>query len=430
MTTPLRIGIAGLGTVGCGVVRTLVENAELVAARAGRPVEITAVCARDPRKNREVDVSAWPWVADPVLMARRDDVDVVVELIGGADGIARETVEAALIAGKDVVTANKALLAMHGGMLGAAADKTGRSLRYEAAVAGGIPIIKGLREGLAGNAVRRVSGILNGTCNYILSEMEATKRSFLDVLRDAQRKGYAEADPSFDVSGVDAAHKTAILASVAFGTRVAFETVHVEGIERIEAEDIKFAREFGYRIKLLGIASLSEDGIEARVHPALVRHGTPLADVGGVMNAVQVEADPVQRTFFEGPGAGEGPTASAVVADIIDLARGARLPVFMTHTDQMKTYPSVPIADRVGTYYVRLGVIDKPGVMAEVTSVFAEHGLSLDSLLQRGRSPGEAVPVVMLTHEARDAVMTKALEEVASLEAVIETPCLIRIEAV
>ncbi len=427
---PLRLGLAGLGTVGRGVVKTLTAHAETIAERAGRPIEIVAVSARDRSRDRGIDISGYRWVEDAADLARANDIDAVVELIGGSHGPAHDLVAGAIKAGKDVVTANKALLALHGTSLAETAEQAGAALAYEAAVAGGIPVVKALREGLAGNATRRLTGILNGTCNYILSTMEDTGRPFADVLKSAQELGYAEADPTFDVGGFDAAHKIAILAGVAFGARVPFDSVHVDGIEAVAAEDIEFAGELGYRIKLLALAELTDDGISVRVHPALVRRRTSLGEVAGVMNAVMIEAEPVQRTFLEGPGAGEGPTASAVVADIVDLARGSRLPVYTTASRNLVERPLVPIAERHGASYLRLRVLDQPGVMAGITQIFAETGISIESLLQRGRNPGEPVSIVLVTHEARDAVMTEALSRIGALDAVVESPCLIRIEAV
>ncbi len=434
MTTPLRIGLAGLGTVGGGVMRTLQRHGAIIARRCPRPIEVVAVSARDRSRDRGLDLSGVRWVEDARDLVKANDVDVVVELIGGSDGVARELVEGAIGAGKDVVTANKALLAVHGASLAEAADSAGVALRYEAAVAGGIPVVKGLREGLSGNAVTRITGILNGTCNYILSRMEDTGEAFSDVLAQAQDLGYAEADPVADIGGFDAAHKIAILASLAFGTPIAFDDVYVEGIEAIQADDIRFAAELGYRIKLLATARWRGAGrIEARVHPALVRLGTSLAEVNGVTNAALIEADPVERIFMNGPGAGKGPTASAVVADLVDLSRGLRLPVYMAPAAEMADEDVVrsvmPIHDLEGAFYVRLSVIDRPGVMARITQTLSEAEVSIESILQRGRSPGEAVPIVMVTHEAKDAVMANAVARIAAMDAVTEPPCLIRIEA-
>ncbi len=428
MTRPLSIAVAGLGTVGVGLLRLLRDNADVVTARAGRPVAVTAVSARDRSRDRGVPLAGLRWVDDAVALAADPAVDVVVELIGGSEGPGRALVEAALAAGKPVVTANKALLAVHGAALAAAAERAGVPLAFEAAVAGGIPVIKALREGLAGNRITGVAGILNGTCNYILTVMREHGREFADVLAEAQKLGYAEADPAFDIDGIDAAHKLAILAALAFGRPVAFGAVHVEGIRRISALDIGFAGELGYRIKLLGIARQTEAGVEARVHPCMVPQAAPIARVDGVFNAVVAEGDFVGRIMLEGRGAGAGPTASAVVADLIDIARGRFAPVWGAASGALSDAPSVPIAAHVGAYYLRLMVVDRPGVIAEVTAVLRDQGISLESMLQRGRSPGEAVPVVMVTHETREAAMRAALVRIGGLDAVLEEPAVIRIE--
>ena len=429
MTRPLSIGIAGLGTVGGGVLTMLRQNADLIAARAGRAIAVTAVSARDRTRDRGMDLTGLRWYDDPVALAGDANVDVVVEVIGGSEGPAKALVEAAMAAGKHVVTANKALLAVHGAGLAAAAEQAGVILAFEAAVAGGIPAIKALREGLAGNRISRVAGILNGTCNYILTVMRERGRDFAEVLADAQKLGYAEADPAFDVDGIDAAHKLAILAALAFGRPVDFSAVYVEGIRRISALDIAFANELGYRIKLLGIARASEAGIETRVHPCMVPQSAPIARVDGVFNAVVAEGDFVGRVMLEGRGAGAGPTASAVVADLIDIARGRATPVWGAASGALSAAPSVPMSAHVGAYYLRLMVVDRPGVIADVTAVLRDAGISLESMLQRGRSPGEAVPVVLVTHETGEAAMLGALERIAALEAVLEPPALIRIEA-
>jgi homoserine dehydrogenase len=428
MTRPLSIGLAGLGTVGGGVLAMLAENAALIAARAGRPIAVTAVSARDRNRDRGLSLAGLHWYEDPVALVGDPGVDVVVEAIGGSEGPARALVEAALRAGKPVVTANKALLAVHGAELAALSEQQGVTLAFEAAVAGGIPVIKALREGLAGNRISRVAGILNGTCNYILTVMRERGREFADVLADAQKLGYAEADPAFDVDGIDAAHKLSILAALAFGRPVAFEAVHVEGIRRISALDIAFATELGYRIKLLGIARRSENGIEARVHPCMVPQGAPIARVDGVFNAVVAEGDFVGRVMLEGRGAGAGPTASAVVADLIDLARGRSTPVWGAASGALSDAPSLPMAAHVGAYYLRLMVVDRPGVIADVTAVLRDAGISLESMLQRGRSPGEAVPVVLVTHETRESAMREALARLSALDTVLEAPTVIRIE--
>ena len=428
MTTPLRIGIAGLGTVGAGTLRLLQEHGALLAERCGRPVVAAAVSARERSRDRGVDLSSLRWCDDALELARDPGIDVVVELIGGSDGIARQLVEAALAGRKHVVTANKALLAHHGTALARTAENAGVTLAYEAAVAGGIPIIKALREGLAANRVERIYGILNGTCNYILTTMRKSGREFADVLADAQKLGYAEADPSFDVDGIDAAHKLAILTSVAFGCEVNFAGVHVEGIRNVSAMDIEYAEELGYRIKLLGIARPTEHGIEQRVHACMVPTGTPIAHVEGVFNAVVTEGDSVGQNVAEGRGAGAGPTASAVVADLMDIARGRTLPTFSVPAAQLKRLPAAPMERHRGAYYVRLMVVDRPGVIADVTAALRDEQVSLEAMLQRGRSPDEAVPVVLTTHDTEEASMRRALARIARLGTVLEPPHMIRIE--
>ena len=417
----MKIGIAGLGTVGAGVVRLLHDNADLITARAGQPIIVAAVSARDRKRDRGLPPTRFEWVDDPVQLATTPGLDAVVELIGGSDGPALHLVQAALAAGRPVITANKALIAVHGATLPRTAP-----LAFEAAVAGGIPVIKALREGLSANRISRVAGILNGTCNYILTAMREQKREFADVLAEAQALGYAEADPATDIDGIDAAHKLAILAALAFGHPVRFDAVHVEGIRQISALDIAFAEELGYRIKLLGIARRTEAGVETRVHPCLVPQGAPIARVDGVFNAVVAEGDAVGRVMLEGRGAGAGPTASAVVADLIDLARGRLTPVWGQDTPADDAV--VPIGQHLGAYYLRLMVIDKPGVIADVAAILRDHGVSLESLLQHGRSPDESVPVVLVTHEVREHAMRAAADAIAALPAVLEPPALIRIE--
>ncbi len=423
----LRVGIAGLGTVGAGVLRVLRDNAELIARRAGRPIRVVAVSARDRARDRGVKLDGVAWHDDAAALAADPDIDAVVELIGGAGDPARHLVLAALAAGKPVVTANKALLAWHGAEIALAAAHAGVSLAFEAAVAGGIPAIKALREGLAANRVRRVAGILNGTCNFILTAMHERGREFGEVLSEAQKLGYAEADPGFDIDGVDTAHKLAILAALAFDRPVSLAAVHVEGIRHVSALDIAFARELGYRIKLLGIAQRAATGIESRVHPCLVPQHSSLARVEGVNNAVVVEGDFVGRVMLEGRGAGAGPTASAVVADLIDLARGRWAPVWGGDAAGA-ALPSARMADYVGTYYLRLMVTDRPGVIADVAGALRDSGVSLESMLQHGRAPGEAVPVVLVTHETRESQMRAAMAAIERLETVLERPSLIRIE--
>ncbi len=429
MNDPLKVAIAGLGTVGAGAFRVLQSHGALLAERCGRPLAIAAVSARDQSRDRGLDLQNVSWFDDPVQMAAEADADVVVELIGGADGVAKKICETAIQHGRHVVTANKALLAHHGLALARQAEAKSVVLAYEAAVAGGIPIIKALREGLAGNRLQRAYGILNGTCNFILTEMRRSGREFDAVLKEAQALGYAEADPSFDVDGVDAAHKLAILASVAFGCEMNFAGVYTEGIRHISALDIGYAEELGYRIKLLGLARLTEDGIEQRVHPCMVPLSAPIAHVEGVDNAIVADGDFIESAMFEGRGAGAGPTASAIVADLADIARGTRLPTFSVPVEKLAKIPAAPMARHKGPYYVRLMLLDRPGVIAEVTAVLRDENVSMESMLQRQRAPGEAVPVVLTTHETREAAMVQALEKIDCLDTVVESPRMIRIEA-
>jgi homoserine dehydrogenase len=408
--------------------KLLAAQADLIAARAGRPVVVTAVSARDRNRDRGVKLDGLNWYDDAVGLAHDPAVDVVVELIGGAEGKAKALAEAAIAAGKPLVTANKALLAVHGVALAKAAEANNVTIAYEAAVAGGIPVIKALREGMAANQVSRVAGILNGTCNYILTVMREEGRDFADVLADAQRLGYAEADPSFDLDGVDAAHKLAILAGLAFGARIDFSSVHIEGIRRISGIDIAFAQELGYRIKLLGIAEKTEAGISLRVHPAMVPMEQPIATIDGVFNAVLMDGDFAGPVLLRGRGAGEGPTASAVVADLIDFARGIHVPVWGMAESALEEARLVPMSELNSAYFLRLSVVDQPGVLADVTAILRDHGISLESMLQRGRAPGEAVPIVLVTHETTEAAVSAALARVGTLPAVLEPPALIRIE--
>jgi homoserine dehydrogenase len=428
MKSTLRIAIAGLGTVGAGVVAVLRRNLALLERHAGRKLELVAVSARDRTRERLIDLTGVAWHDDPVAMAVLSDVDVVIELIGGSDGVARQVVTAALGQGKHVVTANKALLAHHGTTLARLAEAKGVALGFEAAVAGGIPILKALREGLAANHILRVCGILNGTCNYILSQMRESGRDFAAVLAEAQSLGYAEADPSFDIDGIDAAHKLALLAAVAFGNTVDFAGVHVEGIRHVTALDIAFAQDLGYRIKLLGLARLTEHGIEQRVHPCMVPLSTPIAHVEGVFNAVMVEGDFVGRVTLEGRGAGADPTASAVIADLLDIATGRGAPGFGLPASALQQRASSPVSRRVGAYYVRLMVVDRPGVIADITAAFRDEAVSMEQMLQRGRAPGEAVPIVLTTHDAEEAAMLRALARIRALDTVLEPPCVIRVE--
>jgi homoserine dehydrogenase len=433
MSAPLRLGIAGLGTVGAGTVSLLRDNALLLGQRTGRETEIVAVSARDKSKDRGIDLAGLTWCDDPLALAHDPTVDVVVELIGGEDGAALALSEAALANGKHLVTANKALLAHHGTRLAQAAEAAGLHLGYEAAVAGGIPIIKALREGLAANRMSGVYGILNGTCNYIMTAMhEAVQagqsRDFSVVLEEAQRLGYAEADPSTDVDGIDAAHKLAILTSVVFGCEVNFGAVHIEGIRHVSGLDIEFAIELGYRVKLLGIARETDAGIAQRVHPCMVRETAPIARIDGVFNAVVAEGDRIGSAVFEGPGAGGGPTASAIVADLVDIARGRIMPAFAVPAAKLRSQPTLPMDQHVGAYYIRLMVVDQPGVIADVAACLRDEEVSLEALLQRGRNPGELVPVVLTTHEANEASVVHALAAIDRLETILEPPRMIRIE--
>jgi homoserine dehydrogenase len=424
----LRIGIAGLGTVGGGVLRLLQAHADLLAQRSGRRIVVAAVSARDRHRDRGVPLDGVRWYDDAVALAADPEIDVVVELIGGANGVAKTVCETAIAHGKQVVTANKALLAVHGADLAARAEEAGVALAFEAAVAGGIPAIKGLREGLAGNRIDGVFGILNGTCNYILTEMRTTGREFSEVLAEAQKLGYAEADPSFDVDGVDAAHKLAVLAALAFNARVEFDDLHIEGIRHVSALDIAYAQELGYRIKLLGIARRTDEGLSLRVHPCMVAEASPIAHVEGVFNAVVAQGDFVGQVMMTGRGAGAGPTASAVVADLVDLARGLKVPVLGIPAARLERAAVLPMDHRRGAYYLRLMVVDRPGVIADVAAAMRDQQISVESLLQRGRSPGDAVPLVIITHETDEAAMTRLLAALGALDAVLEPPHVIRIE--
>ena len=421
MADALRVALAGLGTVGAGVVRVLDANAELIARRAGRPIEVVAVSARDRGKDRGVDLSRAEWVDDTTQLAHAD-ADVVVELVGGADGPALALARATLAAGKGFVTANKAMLAHHGLELADAAEKAGVPLKFEAAVAGGIPVIKGLREGAAANVVSRVYGILNGTCNFILSKMEAEGRDFADVLAEAQALGFAEADPSFDIDGVDAAHKLAILASLSFGTRPAFDAVAASGIRHVLAADIAEAAALGYRVRLVGVAEAGPKGLFQRVHAHLVPNDHPLAHVTGATNAVVAEGDFVGRLLFQGAGAGAGPTASAVVADLIDVARGEAGPPFaMPAAALAEMAPADPGARR-GRAYLRFAVADKVGVLAEIAAAMRDAGVSIESLIQRGAHADGSVLVAIVTHEGPERCVAQALERLSGSPSLTGAP--------
>lgn len=430
MQNVVKIGVAGLGTVGAGTVKLLSEHRDNLADRSGSPMIVTAVSARDRTRDRGFSTEGITWYEDARDLATDKNVDVVVETIGGSNGIAYDVCKAALENGKHVVTANKALIALHGVELARIADANNVTIAYEAAVAGGIPVIKALREGLAGNAISRVTGILNGTCNYILTTMREQGRDFADVLAEAQKLGYAEADPTFDVDGIDAAHKLAILTSLAFGVEVDFDAIAVEGIRSVSALDIQLAEELGYRIKLLAIAKQTPEGIEQRVSPVLVDRSTQISKVEGVFNAVVLEGDYVGPVVLQGRGAGERPTASAVVADLVDIAAGRNAPVFGVPADRLKKNVRASLEKHVGPYYLRLMVWDRPGVMAEVTATLAKHGVSMASMIQHGRAEteGGVVPVVFVTHETSESAMSGALSDISAFESNSQPPVLMRIE--
>ncbi|MGN0934434.1 homoserine dehydrogenase [Falsigemmobacter intermedius] len=427
MTAPLRLGIAGLGTVGVGVVRLIQEEAALIAARAGRSIEITAVSARDRKKNRDVDLSGYAWEDDPVKLAQRPDVDVFVELMGGDSGPAKAATEAAIAAGKDVVTANKALLAHHGQALAEAAEAAGAVIRFEAAVAGGIPVIKALMEGLGANRIKRVMGVMNGTCNYILTRMESAGLPYETVFEEARALGYLEADPSLDVDGIDAGHKLSLLASIAFGTRVSFDAVELEGIGRIDIADIRYAGDMGYRIKLLGVAQTTGRGLEQRMSPCLVPVESPLAQLNGGTNMVIIEGAASGQIVLRGAGAGEGPTASAVMGDVLDLARGVRYPVF----GQPASTLAEPVAASVAApapFYIRMQVQDKPGALAKVATVMGDAGISIDRMRQHGNE-AETAPVLIVTHRCTREALDYALSQLPQTGVLAGDPVAIRIEA-
>ncbi|WP_239806158.1 homoserine dehydrogenase [Croceicoccus hydrothermalis] len=435
MTEPLRIALAGLGTVGAGVIRLIETNADLLTRRAGREICITAVSARDRGKDRGVDLSPYAWEDDMTAMAARDDVDVVVELVGGSDGPALTLARRAVAQGKSFVTANKAMVAHHGLALAREAEAAGVAMKFEAAVAGGIPVIKGLREGAAANAIERVYGILNGTCNYILSTMEDTGADFADVLAEAQAMGYAEADPSFDIDGIDAGHKLSIMASIAFGTELDFANVGADGIRRILSADIAQADALGYVIRLLGMANVepatdAADGdtvrLFQRVHPFLVPKDHPLAHVDGATNAVVAEGNFSGRLLFQGAGAGDGPTASAVVADIIDIARGEIGAPFSIPVSELNPTAPAQTGHRTGKAYLRFQVVDKPGVLAELAAAMRDAGVSIESLIQKGAGDGPVL-VAMVTHEGEEACVDKAVELLSGSPSLVEAPLVMHI---
>jgi homoserine dehydrogenase len=431
MVQPLRLGLAGLGTVGIGVVKIVQRHADLITARTGRPVTITAVSARDRSKNRDADLSGYAWEVDPVALARRDDVDVFVEVMGGHEGAAKAATEAALAAGKDVVTANKALLAHHGQALAEMAEAAGRVIRFEAAVAGGIPVIKALTEGLAGNRIKRVMGVMNGTCNYILTRMQNAGLPYETVFEEARQLGYLEADPTLDVGGIDAGHKLSLLASIAFGTKVAFNHVELEGIGNVSIEDINLADEMGYHIKLLGVAQISGRGLEQRMTPCLVPADSPFGQLQGGTNMVMLEGDSVGQIVLRGPGAGEGPTASAVMADVLDIARGLRLPTFGQPASTLAEATPARSATPA-PYYLRMTLLDKPGALAKIATCLGESGISIDQMRQINQ-PGEEdddAIVIFVTHKAAPADIAHAMTRFGNTGVLVDTPVAIRIEEI
>ncbi|MDO5759210.1 MAG: homoserine dehydrogenase [Rhodobacterales bacterium] len=428
MNDPLRLGIAGLGTVGTGVVRIIRQKADLLARRAGRPVTISAVSARSRGKERGVPLGDYAWEDDPVALARREDVDVFVELMGGHDGTAKEATEAAIAAGKDVVTANKALLAHHGHALALEAEAAGRVIRFEAAVAGGIPVIKALTEGLAGNDMTRVMGVMNGTCNYILTRMQSAGLPYEEVFQEASDLGYLEADPQLDVGGIDAAHKLSLLASIAFGTQVDFGSVQMEGIGAITIEDITHAADMGYRIKLLGVAQMTGSGLEQRMTPCLVPATSPLGQLEGGTNMVVLEGDNVEQIVLRGPGAGMGPTASAVMGDVMDIARGFRMPAFGQPAAGLKQAQPAE-GGTAAPYYLRMSLTDKPGALAKVATALGDAGISINRLRQYDHS-GPDAPVLIVTHKAARGDLDRAMAAMPGLGVVTNLPIALRIESV
>jgi len=428
MTAPLRIAIAGLGTVGAGIVKIIQKHDSLLAARSTRQITISAVSARSRSKDRGVDLSAYAWEDNPIALSQRDDVDLVIEVMGGEDGPAKACVEAALRNRKHVVTANKAMLAMHGQSLAELAEKSGVALRYEAAVAGGIPIVKALTEGLAANGISRVMGVMNGTCNYILTEMEKTGAPYAEVLKDAQALGYAEADPAVDVGGIDAAHKLALLAAAAFGAQVNFAGVAIEGIERVSLADIKNARDMGYRVKLLGVASMGKDGLEQRMQPCLVRADSPFGQLEGVDNMVLVEGDFVGQTVYQGPGAGEGPTASAIMADVMDIARGLIIPVFGQPAAELAK-PALSSDGSEAAFYLRFSLQDQAGTLATLATILADNRISINRMHQYSHA-SKTAPLVIVTHNTSRKMLDAALAEIGALKVCLAAPVALRIETI
>ena len=429
MPEPLRLGIAGLGTVGIGIVRIVQAHAELLERRAGRPIVISAVSARSRDKDRGADLSAYGWEDDPVALARRDDVDLFIEVMGGSEGPAKHATEAAIAAGKDVVSANKALLAIHGQALAEAAEDAGRVIRFEAAVAGGIPVVKALTEGLAGNEISRVMGVMNGSCNYILTRMEDAGLSYDAVFNEANDLGYLEADPELDVGGIDAGHKLALLSSIAFGTQVDFDAVELEGIGSVTIEDIRQAADMGFKIKLLGVAQMTGRGLEQRMSPCLVPVTSPLGQLQGGTNMVVLEGDAVGQIVLRGAGAGEGPTASAVMGDVMDIARGLRISTFGQPAKTLRKARAARAAI-AAPYYLRMTLVDKPGALAKVAHVLGDAGISIDRMRQYDHDDPNAAPVLIVTHKTTRSALDQAITALPATGVVTGQPVAIRIEQV
>ncbi len=428
MNKPLRLGIAGLGTVGIGVIKIIQRDAALISARAGRNIVISAVSARYPSKQRDVDLSRYSWEADPIKLAQRTDVDIFVELIGGADGVGKDSVEAAIAARKDVVTANKAMLAHHGQHLAEQAESGKTCIRFEAAVAGGIPVVKSLSEGLSANTVSRVMGVMNGTCNFILTRMERAGLPYEQAFAEAHSLGYLESDPRLDIDGIDAGHKLALLAAIAFGTRPDFNNVDLEGIDQVSIEDIHAAADMGFKIKLLGVAQRTTCGLEQRMHPCLVPATSPLGQLDGGTNMIVIESSAAEQIVLSGPGAGEGPTASAVIGDVCDLARGLRMPVFGQSAKNLtaieKSQSELP-----APYYLRMSLLDKPGSLAKIAGILGENSVSIDRMRQK-RHDSRSAPVIIVTHKATPAAIGEAIDQMSHSDTITDPPVAFRIEHV
>ena len=428
MTKPLRLGIAGLGTVGVGVIKIIQNKLSLLEARTGKQILISAVTAKSKTKDRGIDLSSYQWERDPVSLANREDIDVFIELIGGHEGAAKEAVEIAISKGKNVVTANKALLAHHGHELALKAEENGSILRFEAAVAGGIPVIKSLTEGLAGNSINRIMGVMNGTCNYILTRMESSGLSYEEVFSEANELGYLEADPNLDIGGIDAAHKLSILSSIAFGTEINFNGVELDGIDKITINDIHQAADMGFRIKLLGVSQMTSSGLEQRMSPCLVPTGSPLGQLEGGTNMIVMEGDQVGQIVLRGAGAGEGPTASAVVSDIADIARGISLATFGQPAKTLKKASSSK-SKTPAPYYLRMLLHDEPGALAKITKILSQFNVSIDRMRQYGHED-ENAPVLIVTHEIKHEDLMTAIQELPNTQVLKAQPLAIRIEAV